>query len=313
MAAENASGRIHLPSTVLRLEEFSLRFHQELACEFLAKPRDPTILTSIHTFAIGDVHGRADLLRGLLDGISERAARAGYAYRIVFLGDIIDRGPDSREAMSLVSSTLKQIPGSKLVLGNHDSFILRILDEQDPGRKQALLLHWIAKMGGDATLASYCFDFSNANLDRIFDVIDDDHIEILRAAETYVELDSHVLVHAGIEPGVPLHQQDPYKLMWIREPFLSFAGPFGKTVVHGHTSTSSMMVERFHRRIGVDTGAHDRGILWAIQILPDGSERILQSVAPVRGVVKVIDGSILDLGGGGRTARLAFEGRVRNA
>ncbi len=66
-------------------------------------------LTSIHTFAIGDIHGRADLLRGLLDEISERATGNGYAYRIVFLGDIIDRGPDSREAMNLVSSTLTQI------------------------------------------------------------------------------------------------------------------------------------------------------------------------------------------------------------
>jgi serine/threonine protein phosphatase 1 len=274
---------------------------------------DPTILTSIHTFAIGDIHGRADLLRSLLDGISERAAQTRYTYRIVFLGDIIDRGPDSREAMNLVAATITRIPGSLLVLGNHDSFILRILDEQDPGRKQALLLHWIAKMGGGATLASYGFDFSNADLDQILGVVDADHIAILRAAEKYVELDRHLLVHAGLEPGVPLSRQDPYKLMWIREPFLSFTGSFGKTVVHGHTPTSSMMVERFHLRIGVDTGAYDRGILSAIQIQPNGSERVLQSVDRVHGIVKVIEGSILDLGSGGRTAGPAFESRVRNA
>ncbi|MBX5132652.1 serine/threonine protein phosphatase [Rhizobium lentis] len=266
-------------------------------------------MSKIHTFAIGDIHGRADLLRGLLDGILERSARIGYAYRIVFLGDIIDRGPDSREAMNLVLSTLKEIPDSRLVLGNHDSFVLRILDEQDLGRKQALLLHWITKMGGAATLASYGYDFSNADLDRILDVIDADHIAILRAAEKYVELDRHVLVHAGLEPGVPLSRQDPYKLMWIREPFLSFTGSFGKTVVHGHTPTLSMMVERFHRRISVDTGACERSILSAIQILPDGSEKILQSVAPARGVIKVIDGGILDLGSG-RTASL---GHAKNA
>lgn len=265
-----------------------------------------------HTFAIGDVHGRADLLRGLLDGISELAERNGYTYRVVFLGDIIDRGSDSREAMNLVSSTLKQIPGSRLVLGNHDSFVLRILDEQDPGRKQVLLLHWITEMGGGATLASYGFDFSNADLDRILDVVDADHIAILRAAEKYVELDRHVLVHAGLEPGVPLALQDPYKLMWIREPFLSSTESFGKTVVHGHTPTSSMMVERFHRRIAVDTGAYDRSILSAIQILPDGAESVLQSVAPVQGVVKVIEASMLDLGSGGRSAGPAFNGRMRN-
>ncbi|OAP48443.1 metallophosphoesterase [Sinorhizobium saheli] len=246
-------------------------------------------MTSTHTFAIGDVHGRADLLRSLLDGISDRAGRIGCAHRIVFLGDIIDRGPNSREAMNLVSSTLKEIPDSRLVLGNHDSFILRILDEQDSGRKQALLLHWIAKMGGRATLASYGFDFSNADLDRILDVVDVvdvDHVAILRGAEKYVELDDHILVHAGVEPGVPLTRQDPYKLMWIREPFLSFSESFGKAVVHGHTPTSSLMVERFHRRIAIDTGAHDRSILSALHIPPRGSEKVLQAVAPLQGAVR---------------------------
>ncbi|WP_052182816.1 metallophosphoesterase [Rhizobium sp. YS-1r] len=253
-------------------------------------------MTSVHTFAIGDVHGRADLLRALLDGISKQAECLGIVYRIVFLGDIVDRGPDSRQAMNLVAETLKQIPASRLILGNHDSFILRILDETDPFRKQALLLHWIAKMGGAATLASYGFDLSDA-LDRILDVVDVDHVAILRAAERYVELDHHILVHAGVEPGVPLAQQDPYKLMWIREPFLSFTGSFGKTVVHGHTPTS-VMVERIRGRIAIDTGAHDRSILSALHIPPRGSERVLQAVAPVRNVVTLIDGGFLDLGGG---------------
>lgn len=255
-------------------------------------------MTSVHTFAIGDVHGRADLLRALLDGISRQAACLGIVYRIVFLGDIVDRGPDSRQAMNLVAETLKLLPASRLILGNHDSFILRILDETDLFRKQALLLHWIAKMGGAATLASYGFDFSDAALDRILDVVDVDHVAILRAAERYVELDHHILVHAGVEPGVPLARQDPYKLMWIREPFLSFTGSFRKTVVHGHTPTSSLMVERFHRRIAIDTGAHDRSILSALRIPPRGSEKVLQAVAPLQGVVTVIDGGFLDLGGG---------------
>ncbi|MEF3133407.1 metallophosphoesterase [Rhizobium sp. 268] len=269
-------------------------------------------MTSTHTFAIGDVHGRADLLRNLLDGILDRAGRTGYAFRIVFLGDIIDRGPDSREAMNLVSSTLKQIPGSRLVLGNHDSFVLRILDEQDPSRKQALLLHWISKMGGGATLASYGFDFSNADLDRILDVVDIDHVAILRGAEKYVELDDHILVHAGVVPGVPLARQDPYKLMWIREPFLSFPESFGKTVVHGHTPTSSLMVERFHDRIAIDTGAYDRSILSALHIPPRGSEKVLQALAPRQGAVSVIDGGFLDLGGGQITGHM-HGGFAKNA
>ncbi|MCD4660465.1 metallophosphoesterase [Agrobacterium sp.] len=255
-------------------------------------------MTSVHTFAIGDVHGRTDLLRALLDGISRQAACLGIVYRIVFLGDIVDRGPHSRQAMHLVAETLKQLPASRLILGNHDSFILRILDETDLPRKQALLLHWIARMGGAATLASYAFDSSDdAALDRILDVVDVDHVAILRAAERYVELDHHILVHAGVEPGVPFARQDPYKLMWIREPFLSFTGSSRKTVVHGHTPTSSLMVARCHGRIAIDTGAHNKGILSALHIHHRGSERILQAVAPVRGVVTVIDDGFLDLGG----------------
>lgn len=253
-------------------------------------------MNSIHTFAIGDIHGRADLLRGLLDGISSRASRGGYIYRIVFLGDVIDRGPDSRQAMNLVSSTLNQIPGSRLILGNHDSFFLRILDETDPARKQALILHWIAKMGGAATLASYGLDLSYVSLDGILEVIDADHVAMLREAVKHVDLEHHVLVHAGLEPGVPLDRQDPYKLMWIREPFLSHRGSFGKTVVHGHTPTSSIMVERFHGRIGVDTGAYDRNMLSALHIRPDGAEKVLQAAAPARSVVTVMEGSMLDIG-----------------
>lgn len=261
-------------------------------------------MINIHTFAIGDVHGRADLLERLLGGIEDRASRLEAPYQVVFLGDIVDRGPDSRQAMNLVSATLEQIPGSRLILGNHDSFILRILDEPDPGRKQALLLHWVAKMGGGATLASYGFDFPDVDPDRVLDVIDADHVKMLRAAEKHVELDHHVLVHAGIEPGVPLDRQDPYKLMWIREPFLSHSGSFGKTVVHGHTITSSIMVERFHGRIAVDTGACERGLLSALHISPRGDTTAIQAVAPVPSVVTVIDGGILDIG---RTSA----GRVR--
>lgn len=253
-------------------------------------------MTDIHTFAIGDIHGRADLLRALLDAISSRASRSGFTYRVVFLGDVIDRGPDSRKAMDMVANTLKSVKGSKLVLGNHDSFILRVLDETDPARKQALILHWISKMGGGATLLSYGSDFSDIGVDRVLDVIDGEHVEMMRAAESYVELDHHILVHAGMEPGVPLDRQDPYKLMWIREPFLSHRGSFGKAVVHGHTVTSSTMAERYHGRIAIDTAAYEKGILSALHILPDGREAVIQAVAPVRNAVTVIDGGILDLG-----------------
>lgn len=231
----------------------------------------------IHTFAIGDVHGRADLLKPLLEGISKKANSSGFEYRVVFLGDVIDRGPDSREAMDLVAHTLDTVPGSRLILGNHDSYPLRIIDEVDPFRKQTLLLHWITQMGGAATLSSYGFDFAETTLDVVQEAIDPAHIDIFRTAQHYVELDDYILVHAGLEPGVPLRSQDPYKLMWIREPFLSYAGSFGKVVVHGHTPIDTMWVQQFPNRVAIDTGAYESGYLSALHIRPSGDLEVVKA------------------------------------
>lgn len=164
----------------------------------------------IHTFAIGDVHGRADLLKALLSDIAKKASRLVDGYRVIFLGEIIDRGPGSRKALGLVAETLSTVPGSRLVLGNHDSYPLRIIDETDPFRKQALLLHWISQMGGAATLASYGFDFGEATLNFAAEVIDQEHIDVLRAAQHYVELDHHILVHAEVwNPASPSGVRPP--------------------------------------------------------------------------------------------------------
>lgn len=231
----------------------------------------------IHTFAIGDVHGRADLLKPLLERISKKAESSGFEYRVVFLGDIIDRGPDSRKAMDLVAQTLDTVPGSRLILGNHDSYPLRIIDEVDPPRKQALLLHWITRMGGAATLSSYGFNFAEVSLDVVREAIDPVHIAIFRAAQHYVEMEDYILVHAGLEPGVPLQSQDPYQLMWIREPFLHHAGSFEKVVVHGHTPIDTAWVQQFPNRIAVDTGAYKSDILSALHIPNSGALEIIKA------------------------------------
>jgi len=230
-----------------------------------------------HTFAIGDVHGRADLLKPLLEEISKKADSSGFEYRVVFLGDIIDRGPDSRKAMDLVAQTLDTVPGSRLILGNHDSYPLRIIDEVDPSRKQALLLHWITRMGGAATLSSYGFDFAEVSLDVVRKAMNPAHIDIFRAAQHYVEMNDYILVHAGLEPGVHLQSQDPYKLMWIREPFLDFAGSFGKVVVHGHTPIDTAWVQQFPNRIAIDTGAYESNLLSALHIWPSGELEVVQA------------------------------------
>ncbi|MEA3537022.1 metallophosphoesterase [Rhizobium sp. CC-YZS058] len=224
----------------------------------------------VHTFAIGDVHGRADLLRDLLEGIRCKARTKRFKYRVVFLGDIIDRGPDSRGAMDLVIETLREVPGSELILGNHESLLLRVIDEGD-GR----FYNWFTQ-GGMETLRSYGHPVGVvANSDTARQLIPDEHIGTMRAAAHYVELPDYVLVHAGIRPGVPLEQQDPYDLMWIRAGFLDHMRPFRKLVVHGHSPTRSKLVEQWPGRIAIDTGACRDGRLSTLHIQPSGGLSVI--------------------------------------
>ncbi len=232
--------------------------------------------SQLHTYAIGDVHGRADLLDELLWGIKCKATIEAFAYRVVFLGDIIDRGPASFEAMELVVDTLNSIPGSRLIRGNHDSFPLRILDTEDPALEMKFCSHW-ASVGGLDTLRSYGYYGSKITADTIRNVITAEHLACLRSADRYVELEHNVLVHAGIVPGVSLIDQCDYDLMWIRDGFLNHPRSFEKVVVHGHTITETGKVEIFDNRIAVDTGAYRTGGLSAIEISPEGGVTVLNA------------------------------------
>jgi serine/threonine protein phosphatase 1 len=232
---------------------------------------------SIHTFAIGDVHGRADLLEEMLSGIAGKARDETIDYRIVFLGDIMDRGPESRKAMDLVIRTLRDRPGSKLIRGNHDALPLQILDETDPAVQADLVNHW-QDLGGSETMLSYGLPLEAAiTADEIRGRFGDERLQCLRAAERYVELDHHILVHAGLKPGIPLAEQDAHTLMWIRGEFLNASTSFGKIVVHGHTITASERVEIFPNRIAIDTGAFATNILSALHISPSGDVAVLQA------------------------------------
>lgn len=227
---------------------------------------------SKHTYAIGDVHGCAQLLKVMLDEIDRAARLEGIEYRVVFLGDIIDRGPDSRGAMELVISTLRDIPGSKLVLGNHESLLLRAIDGDDFD-----IYRWTSQ-GGDATLHSYGVPASEMiTAKAIRSVIGEEHLACMQKAEHYIEFEHHILVHAGIRPGIPIKCQSHHDLMWIREGFLDYADTFGKTIVHGHTPTAGKEVEIWPNRIAIDTHAYASNILSAVQISPSGGISVLQS------------------------------------
>lgn len=212
------------------------------------------------TYAIGDIHGRSDLLDALLEAIRVDAAKRGARMRIVFLGDVIDRGPHSRQAMDRVIETLETLPGSALILGNHEEFLLRFLD--DAVHRETVARHWFAN-GGLATIASYGFS-ERDSIDAIAEGLCAEfpsHIAALRAADWSIETDSHVFVHGGIDTALPLDRQDPVTTRWIRHEFLEFRGPLEKIVVHGHTPTDSFLPEVHGNRIAVDTGAFGSGHL----------------------------------------------------
>ncbi len=241
-----------------------------------------------HTFAIGDIHGRADLLETLIHAIEKRALDMAIDYSIVFLGDVIDRGPDSRRAMELVEEVIARKPGSSLVLGNHDWFPVRILDELSGDEADMALNHWIYRLGGGHTLLSYGFDPDEFSVSDLEKHIPARHLALLRSAVSYVELEHHILVHAGLAPNIPLAHQSRHDMMWIAEPFLNSTEIFEKTVIHGHTVTPSRHCEKARHRIGIDTGAYATGRLSAAHIHPDGVVDFLETSTTQLGAVQVV-------------------------
>ena len=225
----------------------------------------------IHTYVIAEVNGYADLLRHILGAIDRFARRVSITYRVVFIGDVIDYGPNSKQAMDIVSETLKRLPGSELILGDHEVHLLWLLDEVDWSLREKLLIEWMDKMGGSATLASYGFTGRPEELGRIKQMIGRDHVAMLRRASRYVELEHHVLVHAALQPGVALADQRPERMIFGNRSFTSHKDSFGKTVVHGGVASPSGAIEAFPNRIAINTGAHRNRVLSALHIAPDGS------------------------------------------
>lgn len=213
------------------------------------------------TYAIGDIHGRRDLLEALLAAIRDHMNGSPDA-RIVFLGDIIDRGPESRQCLDLVIGTLAAYPGSRLILGNHEEFLLSFIDALTPDARQAVADRWLPN-GGSATLRSYGLEDTGQLADVARQLASEfpGHITALRLADWRVETASHFFVHGGIDPHLALAEQDPETTRWIRDKFLRFKAPLPKIVVHGHTMTESSLPELHANRIALDTGAVRSGHL----------------------------------------------------
>lgn len=228
----------------------------------------------LRVHAIGDIHGRLDLLDDLLDRIAaEHVRRPVPAVEVIFLGDYIDRGPQSSAVLDRLIAGPPPWARWTFLRGNHEDAFLRLLTDEEPSARNLDL--WLDN-GGRETLRSYGLPTALAygdDLDAILaamrDVVPKAHVALLRSMPLMRRIGDYLFVHAGIRPGVPLDEQCDRDLMWIRDAFLDCPLDHGPIIVHGHSITP-MVVER-PNRIGIDTGAFVSGRLTAL--LLEGDER----------------------------------------
>jgi serine/threonine protein phosphatase 1 len=191
------------------------------------------------TFAIGDIHGCSDLLIELLDNIGPFAP----GDTVMFIGDYIDRGPDSKGVLDIILALRQKHDRVITLMGNHEFMLLAALNGHN--REEFL------EMGGDATLRSYGLDPSS--LDGLASVLPESHRGFLDDLLPYWEDEKFIYVHAGLKPGVHLTQQSPDWLYWSRDEFINSSHNFGKMVIYGHTPYGKPRIDA--NKIGIDTGA----------------------------------------------------------
>ncbi|ORE94027.1 metallophosphoesterase [Aurantimonas sp. 22II-16-19i] len=204
--------------------------------------------------AIGDVHGESGLFRRFLDGVDRLAEERGVQPAIYILGDLVDRGEDSCGAMEIAERVLSERPGSKLLLGNHDEWLLRFLEN---ALSLEEIFHWLDQ-GGAETLASYGFrlaDTPPAEIRRAINARWPGHLRMLAEASPIEFAGGFAFVHAGVDPDRPLDRQDPHDCVWIRAPFMNHVGRLSHLVLHGHTPQKSGVPTVTENRLSLDTGA----------------------------------------------------------
>jgi len=221
---------------------------------------------NLRIYAVGDVHGRADLLDELFETIdATERERTPAASHMVFLGDYIDRGSDSHGVVERLLHGLPAGLEADFLMGNHEQMMLDGLESED-----ALTL-WLAN-GGAPVIESYASAARRLGApmhrwDKLADMLPPAHVDFFESLQICVQYGDYFFVHAGVRPGVPLDQQALHDMLWIRKPFLDYLGNFGKVVVHGHTPVERPVV--YSNRIAIDTGAVFTGRLTALVLEGD--------------------------------------------
>ena len=237
-----------------------------------ARPIDSaTIPEGRRVYAIGDVHGRNDLLRILLDKIIEDDAKRGQAdSEIIFLGDLVDRGPDSAGVLDTAMQLKADRGNVRFLMGNHEEVYLAAATGDEKS------VRFFNRIGGRETILSYDITMKDyAELDmanlaqRIPELFPRRHVDFVASFEDQIIIGDYAFVHAGIRPGVPLSEQRKKDLRWIREDFLSVPDAHEKIIVYGHTIGEDVV--ETGTRIGIDTGAYYSEKLTALAL--QGSER----------------------------------------
>ncbi|RWL84602.1 MAG: serine/threonine protein phosphatase [Mesorhizobium sp.] len=229
-------------------------------------------------YAIGDVHGRHDLLAAMHRRIASELEYAPASdWRIIHLGDYVDRGPDSKSVIDFLIEARKRDPRNIVLAGNHDIGMLEFLADAEPdglfmnyggvqtaqscGVDLVRDAHWYGEAGaiarGHATLVK---------------AVPRGHVDFLQSLTFSVSFGDFFFCHAGIRPGVPLDHQNQQDLIWIRDAFHDHPGLFSKVIVHGHTPVSEAEVKA--NRVNVDTLAWKSGTLSALAV-NGGDKRIV--------------------------------------
>ena len=225
-------------------------------------------------YAIGDVHGRLDLLVPLLKKIDQDDVESAPARTwLILLGDIIDRGPDSRGVVELLMDLPDDLR-TVFLMGNHEEMMLRVL-----GGEPEAVHQWLT-FGGYEFAQSYGVEVGRlASLspadaaDLIRAKVPASHIAFIEGFADSFTFGDYLFVHAGLRPGLKLAEQDTHDLRWIREDFIDDDSDHGCMVVHGHTISAEP--EEMENRIGIDTGAYQSGVLTAIRIEGDQRRMIM--------------------------------------
>lgn len=231
----------------------------------------------MRVYAIGDVHGRLDLLLDLLSRIkADTHARPAANTHIIMLGDLIDRGPDSKGVIDLFLNSPPAFAQFRFLAGNHEDAMLESLADKADPRETG----WL-RFGGMEALRSYnvpedAFETRGWLLsDELRRYVPRDHLDFIASFEEKIVIGDYLFVHAGIRPGVALQRQRRRDLLWIREGFLDDATDHYHIVVHGHSIAPDPVFAG--NRIGIDTGAYLSGVLTALGLEGD-SRWVLQTV-----------------------------------